>query len=81
MLFAAGRTKTGRVGFIGGNESYVIKDFLNGFKYGVKLSGNDVEIDVKFVRNGTLEKGYEDPKKANIIAKKMYADGQILFTL
>ncbi|WP_027721304.1 BMP family lipoprotein [Maridesulfovibrio zosterae] len=69
------QTKTGRVGFIGGNEHYVIKDFLNGFKYGVKLSGNDVEIDVKYVWNGNLEKGYEDPKKANIIAKQMYTDG------
>ncbi|MFW5499737.1 MULTISPECIES: BMP family lipoprotein [unclassified Maridesulfovibrio] len=71
----AWQTKTGKIGFIGGNELPVIMDFLKGFRRGVELSGKDVEVDVKFVRRGNSEKGFEDPQQANALALKMYGAG------
>ncbi len=71
----AWQTKTGKVGFIGGNEMPVIKGFLNGFLQGVRFSGRDIEVDVKFVRRGNSEKGFEDPKQANALAMGMYNSG------
>lgn len=71
----AWQTQTGKVGFIGGNEHHVIKDFLDGFRQGVQLSGRDVDIVVQFIRKGVSAKGYEDPKQANMIARGMYASG------
>ncbi|TIH15673.1 BMP family ABC transporter substrate-binding protein [Marinifilum sp. JC120] len=72
---SAWQTKTGRIGFIGGNEMPVIKDFLNGFLLGVKHSGRDVEVEVKFVRSGLSARGFEDPQQANALAMNMYGSG------
>lgn len=69
------QSKTGKVGFIGGNEHPVIKDFMCGFKKGVEFSHSSVEVDVKFIRNGDSKEGFEDPRQANILAKRMYASG------
>ncbi|NDV25768.1 BMP family protein [Desulfovibrio sp. JC010] len=78
----AWQTKTGRVGFIGGNELPVIKEFLKGFREGVKYSGRDVEVDVQYVRKGNAEKGFEDPQQANILASRMYGAGvDIIFAV
>lgn len=71
----AWQTKTGRIGFIGANESPVIKTFLNGFRNGVRLSGKDVEVNVNFVHSGISEKGFEDPQQANALALQMYGAG------
>ncbi|WP_320174551.1 BMP family ABC transporter substrate-binding protein [Maridesulfovibrio sp.] len=71
----AWQTKTGKIGFIGGNELPVITEFLKGFQRGVELSGKEVEVDVKFVRRGSSEKGFEDPQQANALALKMYGSG------
>ncbi len=71
----AWQTKTGKVGFIGGNEHPVIKDFLCGFREGVRLAGKDVEIDVQYIRGGVTEQGFEDPRQANAIALQMYSSG------
>ncbi|CCO23686.1 BMP family lipoprotein [Maridesulfovibrio hydrothermalis] len=69
------QTATGKVGFIGGNENPVIMDFLCGFKQGLKASGRDIDLDVKFVRSGSSEKGFEDPRQANVLARCMYESG------
>lgn len=71
----AWQTKTGRIGFIGATELPVIKNFLNGFRNGVRLSGKDVEVDVNYVRSGESEKGFEDPQQANALALQMYGAG------
>ena len=71
----AWQSKTGKIGFIGGNELPVIKEFLNGFRTGVEYSGRDVDIEVQFVRKGYSEKGFEDPQQANLLASRMYASG------
>ncbi len=69
------QSKTGRVGFIGGNQLPVIMDFLCGFKEGLKASNNNVQLEVMFVRNGNSREGFEDPRQANLLAKRMYASG------
>ncbi|SDL47412.1 basic membrane protein A [Maridesulfovibrio ferrireducens] len=71
----AWQSKTGKIGFIGGNESPVILEFLCGFKQGVKLAGEKVDVDVKFVRKGLSVTGFEDPHHGNELAKAMYASG------
>jgi basic membrane protein A len=78
----AWQTKTGRIGFLGGNESPVIMDFLQGFRKGVEYSGRDVRIDVQFVRKGMSDKGFEDPQQANYLAGRMYGAGaDIIFAV
>ncbi len=71
----AWQSKTGRIGFIGGSELPVIKDFLNGFIKGVEYSGRKVDVMVDFVRKGESEKGFEDPQQASILAMRMYEAG------
>ncbi|WP_432738211.1 BMP family lipoprotein [Maridesulfovibrio sp. FT414] len=71
----AWQTKTGKVGFIGGNENSVIQDFLSGFRAGVELSGKDVSVEVKFIRCGSAVEGFEDPQQASLLARRMYASG------
>lgn len=71
----AWQSKTGKVGFIGGNQSPVIQDFLSGFRQGVVFAANGVDLAVDFIRCGSSVEGFEDPRQANLLAKRMYASG------
>lgn len=71
-LAAAGTTKTGKVGFVGGVRSSVIDLFEAGFRKGVadgaKALKKKVTVNVQYVGDFT------STDKAKSIAKSMYAD-------
>ena len=71
----AWQSKTGKIGFIGGNESPAILDFLCGFKQGVRLTRKKCEIDIRFIRSGVSIDGFEDPQRGNELAREMYDSG------
>lgn len=50
---AAETTKTGKVGFVGGMQSDVIKTFESGFKQGVKAVNPKIKVDVKYAGSFT----------------------------
>lgn len=69
------QSKTGKIGFVGANESPSILDFLCGFKQGVRFSGKKCDITVRFIRSGMSAKGFEDPHRGNELAKEMFSSG------
>lgn len=66
---AALKTKTNKVGFVGGIESPLITKFETGFIAGVKSVNPDIEVDVQYAESFT------DPAKGKIIATNMYDNG------
>ncbi|MHA2296655.1 MAG: NosD domain-containing protein [Candidatus Hodarchaeales archaeon] len=70
-------TRTGRVGFIGGMDIQLIREFWAGYKAGVLYEKNNSYIEVfeNFVGD------WDDPTTAKSIAEAMWADGvDIIFT-
>jgi basic membrane protein A and related proteins len=72
---AAQATKAKRVGFIGGVESDLIKNFQAGYDAGVKKVDRDVTIDNKYISPEGDFSGFKDPAKGETIAKGLYSDG------
>ncbi|WP_042147356.1 BMP family protein [Paucisalibacillus sp. EB02] len=66
---AANKTKTNKVGFVGGIASPLIDKFEAGFTAGVKSVNPDIEVDVQYAESFT------DPAKGKIIAANMYDSG------
>ncbi|HEY4601615.1 MAG TPA: BMP family protein [Cerasibacillus sp.] len=63
---AAMKTKTNKVGFVGGIDSPLINKFESGFIAGVKSVNPDIEVDVQYAESfGAADKG-------KIIASNMY---------
>lgn len=52
-LIAGRMTETGKVGFIGGQESEVIDKFDYGFRAGVEAAGTDAEVMVQYANSFT----------------------------
>jgi len=68
--YIAGRmTQTGKVGFIGGIEFFLIQEFEYGFKAGVKQAGTDIEVLTQYAESFT------DAAKGKSIANSMYQQG------
>lgn len=72
-MIAAKMSHTGLVGFIGGMDSPLIRNFATGFTQGVKYGAADVKVDIKMV--GTTSDAWSNPNKAKIIAEKQFRDG------
>ncbi|CAM3706130.1 BMP family lipoprotein [Mesobacillus zeae] len=68
-VVAAKQSKTGKVGFIGGVDSPLIKKFENGFKAGVKSVNPDMEIIAQYAGD------FNKPEKGSSIASTMYTQG------
>ncbi|MFD2208884.1 BMP family ABC transporter substrate-binding protein [Virgibacillus halophilus] len=66
---AAKKTKTNKVGFVGGVESPLIEKFESGFIAGVKSVNPDIKVDVQYAAS------FGAPDKGKIIASNMYNDG------
>lgn len=63
---AAMKTKTNKVGFVGGVDSPLISKFESGFIAGVKSVNPDIEVDVQYAESfGAADKG-------KVIASNMY---------
>ena len=73
---AAGlKSKTGKVGFIGGVDMELIHKFEAGFTAGVKQTNPTATVEIKYISAAGDFSGFGDPAKAKEIAKAMYDGG------
>jgi basic membrane protein A and related proteins len=72
---AALQSKTGKVGFIGGVETDLIKKFEAGFVAGAKKIKPTVSVEVKYISQPPDFSGFNDPAKAKEIGLSMYGGG------
>jgi basic membrane protein A len=72
---AALKSKTGKIGFIGGVEVDLIKKFEAGFVAGAKKIKPDIQIDVKYITQPPDFGGFNDPAKAKEIAAAQFGAG------
>ncbi len=78
---AALKTKTNKVGFIGGVQNTLIKKFEAGFVAGVKAAKPGVTVEVKYITPDGDFSGFNAPDKAQEIARGMYdKDIDIIYT-
>ncbi|MBC5997445.1 BMP family ABC transporter substrate-binding protein [Romboutsia ilealis] len=74
-LIAGKMTETGKVAFIGGIESDLLRTFEYGFKAGVKTAKEDATIASQYANS------FSDAAKGKSIANQMHKDGvDIIFT-
>lgn len=66
---AAKKTKTNKVGFVGGIDSPLINKFESGFIAGVKSVNPDIDVKVEYAES------FGDAAKGKIIASNMYSSG------
>ncbi len=69
---AAMKSETGKIGFVGGQESPLIGKFEAGFKSGAWYVNPDLEISARYV--GTTGEAFANPAKGKEIAKAMYSN-------
>jgi len=72
---AALKTKSDKIGFIGGVENDLIKKFEAGYVAGAKAVKPDIEIAVQYITQPPDFTGFNDPAKGKEIATSMYGDG------
>jgi basic membrane protein A len=72
---AALKTKTKKVGFIGGVQNTLIKKFELGFVAGAKAANKDVTVQVKYITPDGDFTGFNAPDKGQEIARGMYDSG------
>lgn len=84
-VLAASITRRKRLGFIGGIEVEVIKDFYIGFEQGIKYIKPDCKIESDYISNyiKDFEKVWNSPFESYKIAKRMIIekDVDIIFTV
>lgn len=66
---AATKSESGKIGFVGGEESELIKKFEAGYVAGAKSVNNDIEVDVQYAGS------FGAPDKGKLIASNMYNSG------
>ncbi|WP_053219605.1 BMP family lipoprotein [Virgibacillus senegalensis] len=66
---AAMKTESDKVGFVGGENSELIKKFESGFRAGVAAVNPDIEVDVQYAES------FGAPDKGKVIASNMYNSG------
>ncbi len=69
---AAMKTETGKIGFIGGQSSPLIKKFEAGFRAGAWYVDPDLDITAKYV--GTTGAAFANPAKGKELAKALFND-------
>lgn len=73
-------TRSGAVGFIGGNDLPVIRSFRIGFQEGVRYADPKVRVLEELVARGNDTSGFNNPRKGYDLAGKLYDEGaDILF--
>lgn len=67
------KTKTNKVGFIGGAKSVTIDDFEYGYRAGVKIAAlelkKNIDVEIQYAEN------FQDDTKGKAMANGMYANG------
>jgi basic membrane protein A and related proteins len=69
------KTKTNKVGFIGGVEIDLIKKFEAGFEAGAKASNKKIKITQKYASQPPDFSGFTDVPKGKALAAAMYKSG------
>ncbi|GAA2624529.1 BMP family ABC transporter substrate-binding protein [Actinomadura fulvescens] len=72
---AALKSKSGKIGFIGGVDTPLIKKFEAGYVAGAKKVKPSVKIDIKYISRGTDFSGFTDPAKGKTVAEGQYDGG------
>lgn len=72
---AALKSKTGKVGFIGGVNTPLLQKFQAGFEAGVKATKSSDTVDSKYITEPPDFGGFNAPDKGETIAKGMYSGG------
>ncbi len=72
---AALKSRTGKVGFIGGVEIDLIQRFEAGFVAGARHIDPGIEIDIKYISQPPDFGGFADPAKGKEIGSAMYQSG------
>lgn len=72
-IIAAYHTKTNRIGFVGGMDVPIIRNFAMGFVQGVRYANPKVKVDVEMI--GSTTKAWSSPGLAKKIALKQYEAG------
>ena len=72
-MAAALASKTGKVGFIGGMDIPLIRNFLTGYEQGVKHVRPDAEVFVNMT--GTTPAAWNDPGRGAELARSQFARG------
>ncbi|MDT0275057.1 BMP family lipoprotein [Blastococcus goldschmidtiae] len=72
---AASKSVTGHIGFVGGQESPLIKKFEAGFKAGAKAVDPDIIVDTTYLSPAGDPSGFGDPEGGKVAAQSMYQSG------
>jgi basic membrane protein A len=72
---AACASKSGKIGFIGGVENDLIRNFEVGYEAGAKAVNPDIEIVSTYITQPPDFTGFNDPAKGKAIAEQMINDG------
>jgi len=72
---AALKSQSGKIGFVGGVDTPLIKKFEAGYVAGAKKINPSIQIDIKYLTEPPDFSGFSDPAKGNAAAKGMYDNG------
>ncbi len=72
-IIAARMSHSGFVGFVGGMDIPLIRNFAHGFTQGVKYAVPNTKVDVQMV--GDTADAWSNPEKAKAIAQNQYREG------
>src|SRR5205823_836227 len=72
---AALKSKSGKIGFIGGVDVALIHDFQAGYEAGAKHINPKIQIDVKYLTTPPDFSGFSDPAKGKEAALGLYQGG------
>lgn len=72
-LIAAKTSKTERIGFIGGMDIPLIRNFSSGYSQGAHYADPNIAVDVAMV--GTNPDAWSNPEQASKLAKKQFQSG------
>ena len=70
---AALKTKTNKIGFVGGVDVPLIREFEAGYIAGIHEINQDIQVYVKYISNEVT--GFNQPDKAKEIALTLYQNG------
>lgn len=72
---AARKSRSGRLGFVGGVETDAVRRFQAGFTAGARRIRSGVHIDVFYLTQPPDLSGFADPARAREVARSMYQRG------
>lgn len=72
---AALKSKSGRIGFVGGVEVPLIKKFAAGYTAGAKKINPNIKVDTAYLTQPPDFSGFGDPAKGRTAAEGMYDNG------